>query len=274
MPEGPEIRRAADRLEKALVGQRLRRVYFAFDRLEPFARRLRGRTVRVVAPWGKAMLIRCGDDLTIYSHNQLYGKWFVCATDAAPRGAGNRQLRLGLHTAEKSALLYSASDIEVLDDEELARHPFLSRLGPDVLDPAVTPATVAQRLAERRFRGRNLAQLLLDQGFLCGLGNYLRSEILFVAGIDPARRARDLDTDARDRLADVIVRIARQAYRERGVTNDLDRVRLLKAEGIPRRAYRHHVFGRAGLRCYACGESVEKRSVGARRLYLCPVCQA
>ena len=36
MPEGPEIRRAADKLEKAIVGQPLRAVEFAFARLKPF----------------------------------------------------------------------------------------------------------------------------------------------------------------------------------------------------------------------------------------------
>ena len=67
--------------------------------------------------------------------------------------------------------------------------------------------------------------------------------------------------------------IARRAYRHNGVTNDLDVVRRLKAEGEPRRSYRHFVFSRAGKACRLCGEVIEKLEHGGRRLYRCPACQ-
>ena len=43
---------------------------------------------------------------------------------------------------KKSALLYSASDIDVLDESAIAAHPFLSRLGLDVLDSKTNPKKV------------------------------------------------------------------------------------------------------------------------------------
>ena len=46
-----------------------------------------------------------------------------------------RSLRVALHTRTHSALLYSASDVDLLDAEGLAGHPFLNRIGPDILDP-------------------------------------------------------------------------------------------------------------------------------------------
>jgi endonuclease VIII len=66
------------------------------------------------------MLIRFDNGYTIYSHIQLYGKWYI----RNPKT--NRQLRLAIHNENKSALLYSASDIEVLRDEEVPGHPFVS----------------------------------------------------------------------------------------------------------------------------------------------------
>ena len=45
-----------------------------------------------------------------------------------------RQLRVLLETESHRALLYSATDIEMLDSSELASHPFLLRIGPDILD--------------------------------------------------------------------------------------------------------------------------------------------
>jgi endonuclease-8 len=49
-------------------------------------------------------------------------------------------------------LLYSASDIEMLTPEQLARHPFLLRVGPDVLDMTLTADQVKARLLSAKFR--------------------------------------------------------------------------------------------------------------------------
>jgi endonuclease-8 len=271
MPEGPEIRREADRIGKTLCGRRAAEVWFAFSHLQPWSPLLLGVEILAVESRGKAMLIRFASGVNIYSHNQLYGRWFVKPRGALPRT--NRQLRLAVHTESHSALLYSASEIEVLHDDELGGHPFLARLGPDVLSDQVQPTDIEARLADPRFRRRSLGALLLDQGFVSGLGNYLRSEILFVAGLEPSLRPIDLEDGARSGLAKAIAEIARRAYRLAGVTNDPLDVRRLKAEGLPRREYRHFVFGRGGKPCRRCEEKIEKSVHAGRRFYSCPSCQ-
>jgi endonuclease-8 len=45
LPEGPEIRRAADELAAAIAGQQVTKAFFAFDHLKPYASRLQGETV-------------------------------------------------------------------------------------------------------------------------------------------------------------------------------------------------------------------------------------
>ena len=272
MPEGPEIRREADRIARALVGHEATEVWFAFVHLREWCEVLPGRRVTAVEPRGKALLTRFEGGVSVYSHNQLYGRWFVRKRGELPKTA--RQLRFAVHTAARSALLYSASEIDVLYDEQLTSHPFLQKLGPDVLAPGVGGAAVRRRLEQPQFRGRSLGALLLDQGFVCGLGNYLRSEILFVAGVDAGSRPKDLSPASLAALADTIVSIARRAYRSGGVTNDLDAARRLKADGVPRASYRHWVFARAGKPCRACGVIVRRRESAGRRLYWCPACQA
>lgn len=271
MPEGPEIRRAADRIGRVLAGQTVTDVFFGLPRLKPFESMLRGTTVESVSPHGKALLTRFCNGLTLYSHNQLYGRWYVCRRGRTPATA--RTLRVALHTAEASALLYSASDIDVLPTTELHRHPFLSRLGPDVLDSALAWRDVAGRLTDSRFAGRSLAALYLDQRFLAGVGNYLRSEILFAAALDPWRRPQGLTRGQIGRLARSTLEISRRAYASAGVTNPPRRVKRLQQQGLSRRDYRFAVFARAGLPCYECGTVIERTSAGSRRLYLCPVCQ-
>ncbi len=271
MPEGPEIKRAADKIAKAIAHQPIQSLYFAFDSLKSFEATLAQEQVISVTPRGKALLTRFSNHLSIYSHNQLYGVWYIRAAHSFP--TTKRQLRLAIHTAQKSALLYSASDIAVLNDAEVAAHPFLKTLGPDVLDADTTVEMVRDRLLHKQFYRRGFPTLLLDQRFLGGLGNYLRSEILFVAGVYPALRPVDCTEAQIEQLAAAAIALPRQSYATQGITNDLHLAAQMKAAGQSRRTYRHWVFGRNGQPCYRCGTEILKDTVGGRRVYFCPQCQ-
>lgn len=271
MPEGPEIRLAADAVGAAIAGQTATELFFAFDELRHYGEQLSGLQVTHVRARSKAMLITFENELTIYSHNQLYGKWMV--RDAYNYPDTNRQLRLAIHNERRSALLYSASDIAVLTPGELDTHPYLSKLGPELLDPSTTVEQVAAQFYDARFRRRQLTTLLLDQAFLAGLGNYLRSELLFEARVHPQQRPVDCSDDDIAALAQAALTITRRSYATRGITTDPALAAELKAQGVPRRHYRWYVFGRDGMGCYTCGTLVEKERWGGRRLYYCPTCQ-
>ncbi|NJK89208.1 MAG: endonuclease VIII [Myxococcales bacterium] len=266
MPEGPEVRRQADRIRKAMEGRRLDRVTFAAVRLQDWQPELSGRRLLSVDPRGKAILFRFEGGLTIYTHGQLMGRWRVFAIGREP--SLHRSLRLGLETALHGVHLYSAFDIDVLDDQELVHHPFLTRLGPDVLDDTTTPEDIRQQL--RRFARRSLAALLLDQRLAAGIGNYLRSEILFEAGIRPELRPVDLSAQRLDRLAQAILDVPRRSYRTGGITVDNELAALQRREGVPRRRMRHFVFNRSEEPCRRCGTPIERGELSGRRIYVCP----
>lgn len=271
MPEGPEVRRQSDQIHEALAGRVAQRVFFAFSALAEAGRALEGRRIERVTARGKALLMEFEGDQLVYTHNQLYGRWFVRRSTQPPKS--RRSLRFSVTTTSTSAWLYSASTIEILDRSAVDRHPFLGALGPDVLDSETSAKLLRARLRDPRFRGRSLGALLLDQRFLAGLGNYLRSEILFRARIGPELRPRDLPALEVRRLADAILEISRRAYENRGVTNDPRVVARARALDAPRRSYRHYVFGRAGQPCPRCGAAVRKEEHAGRRLYRCGHCQ-
>ncbi|RAR60283.1 endonuclease-8 [Onishia taeanensis] len=87
MPEGPEIRRVADRLGRQLVDKPLESVWFAFPELKGEGANLEGRRVMAVESWGKALLTHFDDDRVMYSHNQLYGVWNSIVPANHPRRA-------------------------------------------------------------------------------------------------------------------------------------------------------------------------------------------
>lgn len=269
MPEGPEIRRAADALARAVVGEPLTSVYFAFPRLRRHQPALLGRRIESITPHGKALLTRFDNGWTLYSHNQLYGVWRVVAPGERPDTA--RSLRVALETRRRAILLYSASDVELWPSDRLHEHPFLRRLGPDVLDPSLNRSAVAARLASSEFSGRSLAALLLDQGFLAGMGNYLRSEALFEARLAPRRRPRGLDAVEQKRLAAALLAVPRRSYRTRGVERSSG-MREDYLTDTPD-AFRFRVFDRAGEPCVACGAAIRREELAGRRLYWCASCQ-
>jgi Formamidopyrimidine-DNA glycosylase len=80
MPEGPEIKRAADRLANALVSKRLVNIYFFSERLKKYESILEGAKVNSIRKKGKALLPYLDSGHAIYSPNQLYGqKYFARA---------------------------------------------------------------------------------------------------------------------------------------------------------------------------------------------------
>lgn len=272
MPEGPEIRRAADELATALVGRKTTAVEFAFARLRGYQARLRGWRVIAVESRGKAILTRFDNGWVIYSHNQLYGRWFVGAADATP--VTGRQLRLEIRNRHASALLYSASEIDVLRFDALEAHPFLARLGPDLLTDRPGVDAVLARLESPAWRGRMLAGLLLDQGFVAGLGNYLRAEILTRARLHPAIKPAQCNRRELRRLARAIVELTERSYRTGGIVNPPSLVKRLRAAGLRRREqYRFNTYGRAGEACHFCGAEIDWSSAGGRKMYFCPGCQ-
>ena len=289
MPEGPEIRRAADKIARVLVDRPLEEVFFARKTFPALARRatkLTGQRVVRVDTHGKAMLTRLDGGRTIYSHNQLYGRWMVCPRGTLPDT--KRSLRLALHTEQHSALLYSASEIELLSTEQEKRHPFLSRLGPDILNTGLDWQVVRDRALSPEFRRRSLAALYVDQRFLAGIGDYLRAEILYAARVNPWHKPGELDGKALARLGRQTLAVARRSYRTGGLTNPPGlirqlRVRWLKAHEpqdspgrnrrVDKEAIRFAVFRRGDQPCHACGTTIKRTNVGSRALYYCPGCQ-
>jgi endonuclease VIII len=271
MPEGPEIRRSADAIARALVGQPITRIEYRVPRLARKARALKGAQVTRVYSRGKALLIEFDNGITHYSHNQLYGEWEV--HDGAPDPDDGRTVRVVIATPTHTAILYSATQIDLLPTREVERHPYIVALGPDVLDASTTTAVMRRQLEDKRFRGRSLGNLLLDQRFAAGLGNYLRSDILFTAGVRASVRPQDLDDDARKRLAQAIVEVPRRSYRTEGVTNDPARARKAKRAGMPFERYRFLAYGRDGEPCWVCGTPIVRRDEGGRGVYHCAKCQ-
>ena len=271
MPEGPEIRRAADRINKALVGSEILESDFYYERIKDKAKIIKDKNIIEVTTQGKAMLIRFVNGWSMYSHNQLYGRWTVNLKSTPIKS--KRALRVIFKTNKHAVRLWSATDIELIKTSEECNLRFLKRIGPDVLKESCSIKLIEERLTSKSFQKKKASTLMLDQSFLAGLGNYLRSEILFDAKIHPDDRPFDLQKKKITLWAKSIKNISYLAYKSGGFTVSKSIAEANKANGEPSRAYKHAVFMRNNLECLNCSNLIERRWYGKRKLDYCPSCQ-
>ena len=65
MPEGPEIRRAAYKLSKALIGKEIIESNFYYERIREKEEIVKNKHIKEITTRGKAMLIRFKNDLSM-----------------------------------------------------------------------------------------------------------------------------------------------------------------------------------------------------------------
>ena len=270
MPEGPETKRMSDLISKSLVGKDIISYTFFHEQLLDL-NMMKDISVLNALSRGKAIIIRINDGLSIISHNQLYGKWTFNRPQTSIKT--NRQLRIEFMTKTKVVRLWSATDISLYRTNQELEHPYLRRIGPDVLDDVTNDLLIFDRLIDKRFCNRKLSGTLLDQSFISGLGNYLRSEILFFSGLNHLQKPSKLSDSQLKQLSKEIKNVSLRAYIKKGRTIDSISIEKLFGNINNFKKIRHMVFGRDGQPCFLCGQTIVKVFALSRRIYFCPDCQ-
>ena len=268
MPEGPETKRMVDTISRDLVNKKIISTKFYHKSLVSFPKT--GLAVKEVVSKGKAVVIRLNNNYSIITHNQLYGRW--TSSRLATKIRHNRSLRIEFCTEKKAIRLWSATDISVFKTIDENHHPYIKNLGPDVLDITTTPELIFSRLISDKFKNRQFSGLLLNQRFISGLGNYLRSEILFYSNCMYDDKSIKLNTSQNKLLATNIKDVSMRAYNQKGNTIFYDDLMLKKLDKTIKNR-RFMVFARKGHACYICENTIIKDQASSRRIYYCPQCQ-
>jgi endonuclease-8 len=218
-----------------------------------------GREVLRVRAAGKHLLIELSGDLVLRTHMRMNGSWHVYRPGERWRRSLSA-MRVLLRNEEYEAVGFDIPVAEFLTTRDLARHPELRELGPDLLDDAFDAAEAAGRLMATP--QAELGDALLNQRAMAGVGNVFKSEVLFVAGLDPFRHVGSLE---QAELA-LLINTARELLR----ANVIDTARSnVPAWGGYRRTTR------SGRPCRRCGTPIAyaKQGRDARGTYWCPSCQ-
>lgn len=274
MPEGDTIFRAARTLHRALAGRTITR----FESVFPHLTRvdddspLRGRIVEGVESRGKHLLIRLSGDLVLRTHMRMNGSWHIYRRGERwfrPR----HEMRIVLETDAFEAVAFNVPVAELAAAERVLGAGPVRQLGPDPLSPDFEASEAVDRILARA--DGEIADVLLDQTAIAGIGNIFKSEVLFVARIDPFTAVGSLARADVERIVSEAVRLMRAntAGGARGGITTYGGLRRRPTRDDP--GARNWVYGRAGRPCRRCGTPISWRKQGqhARSTYWCEHCQ-
>jgi endonuclease-8 len=260
MPEGDTVWNTARVLHRALAGRRLTASDFRVPQLATVD--LAGSLVNESVSRGKHLFLRVtapdGDRrLSLHSHLRMDGAWRVYQPGERWAARPAHLIRVVVRTADQVAVGYHLHDLALIptgQEDRLTGH-----LGPDLLGPDWDPDEAVRRLAAHP--DATIAEALLDQSNLAGIGNLYKSELLYLRGVWPWTPVRQVaDLGALVTLAKKLLG-ANQGRWTQSTTGSL------------RKGQTTYVYGRHAVPCGRCGTPIEKAEQGERVTYWCPTCQ-
>lgn len=283
MPEGHTIHALAGRLGRAFGGRPVEATS-PQGRFADEARRLDGEVVQLARAVGKHLFVEFPDE-TLHVHLGLIGSFPVKPLAGRPPVEPKGALRLRLLNDDFVADLRGPIACELLDDPQVAA--IESALGPDPLDPEADGERAWQRIHLRR---KTIAELLMDQSVLAGVGNVYRCEVLHRHRTNPFTLGTQLKRTTWELIwADLVALLPLGVAFSQILTLDdqVEEAQLMVADGtagaITRDSTgerlgghfdrRFAVYKRTGQACPRCGKTVRDKEVAGRRLYWCANCQ-
>jgi len=275
VPELPEVEATRRHLAPVLTGAvvtavdvRRERMLRRQPRPADFSDRLAGRRVESLDRHGKFLMARLEGDVTWVTHLGMSGRLRLCAPTASEEAHTNVVVALDRGREVRFVDPRTFGFVAAFLPDELAAGS-MARLGPDALTGLPAPAGLAGRLAGRTAA---IKPMLLDQGFLAGLGNIYADEVLFRAGIAPTRPAGGLSPAEIASLHAAIGPVLADGLAHGGTS--LGDLAYLLPDGRAGEHLEHlAVYGREGEPCRRCGTPVRRAVLRARSTFWCERCQ-
>lgn len=236
MPEGPEVRRSADYLGKLLVGKQLRSVgvnrnhggstggrYANKDpegllELCGVLKETSGLRIHAVECKGKFMYWSVGDGWWVWCTYGMSGQWSTQKPDKHTAltlwvDDGNGQGLLALNFRDPR---HFGTVKFINDPDDVLTKKKLASLGPDMLKNPPNDLEFQLRLSRRALK--TVAEVLMDQSVISGVGNYVKAEALYLAEISPHRLVSSLTPNEKKQLREQIVNVMGASYNSGGAT--------------------------------------------------------
>ena len=274
MPEGDTIFRAARTLHRALAGHKITQFESVFPKLtrvnvdQPIC----GRTVERVEAQGKWLLMHLSGGLVLLSHMLMSGSWHIYRTGEKwrmPRHA----MRVMLATDTFVAVAFNLQIAEFHTADSLQRRAGFAALGPSVLSAEFDEAGAVARLLAHG--DMEIADALLKQSIVAGIGNVFKSEICFDCAVNPFRKVTSLTPEEAGNLMATSRKFLQANIVETAGDQIVTYTGMRRTTSRANPEERLWVYKRGGDPCRRCGTPIESRKQGldARVTFWCPQCQ-
>ena len=264
MPELPEVETIVRGLQNPLEGRRFTGVTVKWPNsiktpLGELKQKLPGQTINTLTRRGKYLQFNLSGPDTLFIHLKMSGDLLVEPHDDPI----HPHIRTIFALDNGHQLRFK--DMRKFGRIYLVRHPeaVTGNLGPEPLADDFTVEDFSAMFVGRRGR---LKPLLLNQGFIAGIGNIYAAEACFRAGVQPNRQADTLTSQELTRLYHAIRRVLNEGIVHKGASLD----------SVYRGGeFQNHfqVYGRTDEPCYTCGTSIVRIVLGSRSTHFCPKCQ-
>ncbi len=270
MPELPEVETSRRGIAPHVEGQTVRRVIIRQPSLrwpvpDELPSHITRRKILTVDRRGKYILLRFTNGAVIL-HLGMSGSLRIATRNTAIRDHDHVDIVLGndkilrLHDPRRFGCVLWA-------DIPAEQHKLLAKLGPEPLSDEFDGAYLHR---QSRKRSCSVKAFIMNSHIVVGVGNIYASESLFIAGINPRRKAGAISRQRYDALADAIKQILAAAIEQGGTTlRDFTR-----EDGQPGYfAQQLYVYGKAGEACQQCGGVIKQVTQQQRSSFYCSHCQ-
>ncbi len=283
MPELPEVETLKLGLQKYLVGHKIENIEIRVPKIFQGERsEVIGAMVTDIKRVGKGLIIELNNDFDLVVHLKMTGQMIY-------RGKETRNIILSkkaggelpskythiIFSLDKGSKLYfndlrRFGYIKIIKKQDVKNLPFFKEMGPE---PPVVTKEGRTLLTLEKFEeillkpSISIKVLIMDQKRIGGVGNIYANEALFLAGIDPRRKAKQIKKDEAKKLYDAILEVLKKGLKFGG-SSDENFVNVLGQDG----QYQQHflAYGREREKCKICGGVIEKIQLGGRGTYFCP----
>jgi endonuclease-8 len=243
--------RQAASLRVALIGKEVRAATIAQDVVLSLKI---GSAIEEVRAFGREIEIVFDDGLVLRSKMGLRGTWkifYIADWQRKKRGPAKALIQV----ENLIAVCFGPSEIETHHDFDPRRHPLLGRNGPDLSDQKTDLDLCVDLMVDYQDADATIAEVLLDQRVLRGIGNVFRCELLWTCELHPWAKVSSLNRDECRELVSIAAE-------------------MLQSQHTPH-ARALAVYGRHGKNCERCNGQIRVTHHGEanRVLYWCADCQ-
>lgn len=266
MPELPEVETVRRQLEKEILGSQIVTAEIRVPKIfEGDPASIYNSKIQKIGRVGKYLFIYFQSNKGLVIHLKMTGRLVLNLSEyvTAPH------TRIVLNLADGRTLFYwdtrmfgyiKAVENVVSEYEKLTR-----KLGPEPW--SISDIDFLRKLQKT---GRAIKEAILDQSLLAGVGNIYANDGLWLAGIDPRRKANSLKLSEVKKLRTSLCTVLERGLAVGGASDNSYRDFYGGRGGYQNEFL---TYGRTGEPCNNCGLALKRIVVGGRGTWVCESCQ-